>query len=487
MHKTASPTLLPDVAFDAVALARPLDWVGMDGMALPIRLAGEGGAPLLVPRQRRRGGQPARPRRARHPHVAAVPAAAGGVGQRSAGRPLAAAIAGCLHRLAEGPGRTRAPAPALRPPAAAPRPAERQRRLEAVPGGDRGGACRRPPAADAAAFRSNTPVPARPRPHCRGRPTPQRFAEDFAAAPPLSVAAVHDWLAGERGLAATPHAQRSRAEVRVELRPAFDELPLASLVDALEAALGTPVQTAVKREDEQAFAQANAANLMFCEDAARRVSSVLAADPRIAAWSARRSPLREPAPARRRCQRQRQERLRQRCFFPRVAGEGQAAASAVERQPPSLWAADQLVAVPRQLAVDPGRGDARAEGHALERRPAALATARPRDGRSAACPRPAPGRRHSLRAGSRARSTSNSCAGAWANFCTTCAVVSRPSCTCSSASVQRVLHQRQAAGGVDVGFVLLFQRVRRVVGGEHVEHVLGQRAQDQRLAVGRRP
>ena len=115
----------------------------------------------------------------------------------------------------------------------------------------------------------------------------RRFVEDFAGSQPILVDAVHDWLAGERGLAATPHAQRSRADVRVELRPAFDELPLASLVDALEAALGTPVQTAVKREDEQAFAQANAANLMFCEDAARRVSSVLAADARVAAWSAR--------------------------------------------------------------------------------------------------------------------------------------------------------------------------------------------------------
>jgi GTP cyclohydrolase I len=115
----------------------------------------------------------------------------------------------------------------------------------------------------------------------------QRFAGDFADAASVPTAAVRDWLESGRGLAATPHAQRSRAEVRVELRPAFDELPLAALVDALEAALGTPVQTAVKREDEQAFALANAANLMFCEDAARRVASVRAADARIAAWSAR--------------------------------------------------------------------------------------------------------------------------------------------------------------------------------------------------------
>jgi GTP cyclohydrolase I len=61
---------------------------------------------------------------------------------------------------------------------------------------------------------------------------------------------------------------------------------LAVLIDALEHALGTPVQTAVKREDEQAFAELNAANLMFCEDAARRVSAVLARDPHVERFDA---------------------------------------------------------------------------------------------------------------------------------------------------------------------------------------------------------
>jgi GTP cyclohydrolase I len=115
----------------------------------------------------------------------------------------------------------------------------------------------------------------------------QRFADDFAGVRPLSNETVRDWLASERGLAATPHAQRSRAEVRVELRPAFDELPLKSLVDAVEGAVATPVQTAVKREDEQAFAELNAANLMFCEDAARRIAAALADDARVAAWQVR--------------------------------------------------------------------------------------------------------------------------------------------------------------------------------------------------------
>ncbi|MGY0559657.1 MULTISPECIES: GTP cyclohydrolase FolE2 [unclassified Luteimonas] len=115
----------------------------------------------------------------------------------------------------------------------------------------------------------------------------ERFAADFAAARPLSAAVVEEWLASERGLAATPHAQRSSAQVKVELRPAFDEIPLAAMVDAIEAALGTPVQTAVKREDEQAFARLNAENLMFCEDAARRVAAVLAADERVEKFDAR--------------------------------------------------------------------------------------------------------------------------------------------------------------------------------------------------------
>ena len=114
-----------------------------------------------------------------------------------------------------------------------------------------------------------------------------RFLADFAGVRALSNAAVADWLASERGLAATPHAQRSRAEVRVELKPAFDELPVRPMVDAIESALGTPVQTAVKREDEQAFAEANAANLMFCEDAARRIAVSLREDDRVTAWNVR--------------------------------------------------------------------------------------------------------------------------------------------------------------------------------------------------------
>lgn len=105
----------------------------------------------------------------------------------------------------------------------------------------------------------------------------QVISEHFLRAFPDggSAADIAAWLVSPAGMAATPHAQRSVARVRVELAEGVDALPVATLVDAVEHALGTPVQTAVKREDERAFAEANAANLMFCEDAARRAASAV--------------------------------------------------------------------------------------------------------------------------------------------------------------------------------------------------------------------
>ncbi|MBW8823350.1 MAG: GTP cyclohydrolase I FolE2 [Xanthomonadales bacterium] len=107
----------------------------------------------------------------------------------------------------------------------------------------------------------------------------QVISEHFLQAFPDggSAADIAAWLVSPAGMAATPHAQRSIARVRVELVDDVDELPIATLVDAVERALGTPVQTAVKREDERAFAEANAANLMFCEDAARRIAAAVSA------------------------------------------------------------------------------------------------------------------------------------------------------------------------------------------------------------------
>jgi GTP cyclohydrolase I len=108
----------------------------------------------------------------------------------------------------------------------------------------------------------------------------QLVAEDFGRAFPadalLDRNAALRWLAGENGMRATPHSQRSTATIRVRLDPAIATLPFTALIDRAEAALGTPVQTAVKRIDEQAFARRNGENQMFCEDAARRLQDAFA-------------------------------------------------------------------------------------------------------------------------------------------------------------------------------------------------------------------
>ena len=43
MTPPRAPSLLPDVADDTAVSARPLDWVGMEHLALPLRVAGDGG------------------------------------------------------------------------------------------------------------------------------------------------------------------------------------------------------------------------------------------------------------------------------------------------------------------------------------------------------------------------------------------------------------------------------------------------------------
>ncbi|MBB3227186.1 GTP cyclohydrolase I [Luteibacter sp. Sphag1AF] len=113
-----------------------------------------------------------------------------------------------------------------------------------------------------------------------------RFAQNFPAEAALDRDTILKWLGSEQGIVATPHAQRSTATLRV--RPASEEgFPLIDMIDRVESALGTPVQTAVKREDEQAFALANGGNLMFCEDAARRIQKTLEEDARIADFHVR--------------------------------------------------------------------------------------------------------------------------------------------------------------------------------------------------------
>lgn len=286
MHDNTRSAPLPDVAQDMAALARPLDWVGMDAIALPIRLHDERGLPMQVP--------------------AVVDIAVDLHDAGARGIHMSRLYLHLQHSLAN----EALSAPSLRrlleTCIASQQGVSTRARLRlrfqhlllrpALRSDNAGWKCY-PVEVEAELrdghlklslgfsvdYSSTCPASAALSRQVNAR----RFAEDFAGVRPLSNDAVADWLASERGLAATPHAQRSRAELLVALKPTFDELPLQSLVEMVEAALGTPVQTAVKREDEQAFAEANAANLMFCEDAARRAAAALAGDARVAAWTVR--------------------------------------------------------------------------------------------------------------------------------------------------------------------------------------------------------
>ncbi|SDF08037.1 GTP cyclohydrolase I [Celeribacter baekdonensis] len=80
---------------------------------------------------------------------------------------------------------------------------------------------------------------------------------------------------------ATPHSQRSVARISVEVRDQPDTLWFEDLIDLCRAAVPTETQVMVKREDEQAFAELNAANPIFVEDAARLFAQNLENDHRI--------------------------------------------------------------------------------------------------------------------------------------------------------------------------------------------------------------
>ncbi len=115
----------------------------------------------------------------------------------------------------------------------------------------------------------------------------EKFQQDFDTGEPLDFEQVKAWLGSESGIVATPHSQRSAAELRVRLLPTFRMFPIIELIDLVEGALKTPVQATVKREDEQAFALLNGTNLMFCEDAGRRIQIALNSDERILDFWAR--------------------------------------------------------------------------------------------------------------------------------------------------------------------------------------------------------
>ncbi|GAB2514131.1 GTP cyclohydrolase FolE2 [Lysobacter humi (ex Lee et al. 2017)] len=280
-----APRVMPDVAHDRAVLARPIDWVGMAGIALPVRTRSATGEAMQVPASvdvfvdlrdpDKRGIHMSRLYlRLQHAFAAEELTPPGlarvidALVETQAGLSQAARLVIRFDQLL------------LRPALASANAGWKRYPVEVDV--ERHGVELRIGLRVAVDYSSTCPASAA----LSRQMSAEAFVRAFGSDERTDAAQVRDWLQSEAGLVATPHAQRSRADVRVELARGLAQLPVVELIDSLETALGTPVQTAVKREDEQAFAALNARNLMFCEDAARRVAAALSSSTQVAGFDA---------------------------------------------------------------------------------------------------------------------------------------------------------------------------------------------------------
>jgi GTP cyclohydrolase IB len=106
------------------------------------------------------------------------------------------------------------------------------------------------------------------------------FVKEFSSRQSVTVEDAAIWIRDNSSLA-TPHSQRSVATITVAIDPETNEFCFDQWVEEAEAAVRTPVQTLVKRIDEQEFARLNGENPMFCEDAARRMRNAFQQHPEV--------------------------------------------------------------------------------------------------------------------------------------------------------------------------------------------------------------
>lgn len=263
---------LPDIARSGAAAALlPLSWVGMDGIALPLRLAdaahgcvsARASVQVNLPRPSVKGIHMSRLYRLLQPHADAAPLSPDALGRLL--RAMADSHADCGSDAARAEFRFEllCQRPALATPGLS-----GWKAYPAALGAELDGDGCRLWAEVEIAYSSTCP--------CSAALARQLIADAFrqqerAATPD----AVYDWLL-EHATLATPHSQRSQARLRFDIPADAAGWELAARIDLAEQALATPVQTAVKRADEQAFAALNGANLMYVEDAARRLQAALA-------------------------------------------------------------------------------------------------------------------------------------------------------------------------------------------------------------------
>ena len=103
----------------------------------------------------------------------------------------------------------------------------------------------------------------------------EKFEQDFKEDNLVNKADISQWLQKQESILATPHSQRSHATVNLRYNNNENPFEFFEIIRLLENTLKTPVQSAVKREDEQEFARLNGSNPMFCEDAARKLKNTL--------------------------------------------------------------------------------------------------------------------------------------------------------------------------------------------------------------------
>ncbi|MCS3408572.1 GTP cyclohydrolase FolE2 [Serratia sp. AKBS12] len=274
MEKTDTSNLppLPDVqAWRAEQGLIGLDWVGMQGIALPLELAGRPLAAQIDASINLRGSQDG----ARGIHMSRLYAALDGLTQGElTPQRIATTLREFLHSQPAHSDRARL---SINGELLLSRPAlvSAQRGWKSYP------LCIEAQLATAPRLTLKVGVPYSstcPSSAALSRQAAQQqFLVDFdLESTSLDRQRVAEWL-GVHGMPATPHSQRSWAWVTVELSCDEPILPVVELIERIEHALGTPVQTLVKRLDEQAFALANGHNLMFCEDAVRRLYGALRA------------------------------------------------------------------------------------------------------------------------------------------------------------------------------------------------------------------
>lgn len=109
----------------------------------------------------------------------------------------------------------------------------------------------------------------------------KRFEAEWGLKP-LDFSELKNWVGGTSGLVATPHAQRSFADIQINSFSAIVKHQI--FIKQAEEALKTRVQSAVKRADEQKFAELNAENPLFCEDAVRILAETFQTDKDICAF-----------------------------------------------------------------------------------------------------------------------------------------------------------------------------------------------------------